>query len=471
MITEVELYIKSVIIQIKQLAMIEADSRPNIFTNARELRGNILKDYPKSTQELYYPLSVAYIWPTLYCPIGCEHCMYSSPKPKTKDNGAVLNDRALGNFIQLSKDSHLESLVVSGGGEPMLELPSILRLLREAQFKYFEITTGGHWLLSDKAIIKNLEKLQQTITDRKNRGDTIDFSIRLSVDQFHQKMVKPERVKRLIDILREDAGLPQNERKYPDIRLFLRALLIEDPTIDEIANMLGAELSQMEGYTRKLRFKDHLSYGINELLIFYKDMRFVGRGRDRVDTKSVELDQYFESYSSSNGDIRLGMTYLKPGSKGEVLDGINIFVRHDGSIMPYGGAPDVVSNIDSESYREFLSKLWSDIISRTLLFKGVNHVKRVAEEIDPNVSERARHKNWIASIVDESLSTIEVRLYISIRLLQEEVKNGSINIDQLPPYVQELMSISPEQLRKDYEKHMQSKGRIEKSYAHEGIKV
>lgn len=52
----------------------------SFFNRARELRSQILSDSPLFKEELTYPLAVAYIWPTKYCPVGCEHCMFASPK-------------------------------------------------------------------------------------------------------------------------------------------------------------------------------------------------------------------------------------------------------------------------------------------------------------------------------------------------------------------------------------------------------
>lgn len=441
-----------------------------IFESARDLRAKVSTTYPLLSDR-EYPLSVAYFWPTKYCPIGCDHCMFASPKPKYIDKSKVLNDTAIEKFIQMSKEAKLKSLVLSGGGEPMMEMPIILKLISEAEYEYFEIITGGHWLASKRLVQTTLGSLQQAIFNRRNRGHDFDFSLRLSLDSYHQTVVKLPWVKRLVDILRDDAILPELERRYPDINLFFRTILIEDDTVYNLAALLDAELTDMKDYIRELKFNDDKSSSINTLQAFYKDMRFVGRGEGLNTVKLMGFDEYFASYSDDHQDIRLGMTYFKPGSRAQALEGINVIVTYEGKMMPYGGAPDVSINIYLEKYQDLLIKLSKDVISRTLLFEGLDHVRKIAEEVDPDIMDRIRRKNWVASVADESLSTAEKRLYISIRLLQIKIENGEIKLDQLPEHVRELVSIDPEVLQAEYHRHMNSIGYIQHDFGNEVVSV
>lgn len=448
------------------------EQQPNIFINAREIRSQLAKDYPQKDKDERYPLSVAYFWPTKYCPIGCEHCMYASPKPRDIDKRMILNSDAVDSFIQITHEAQLESLVVSGGGEPMLEVPTVLRLIENANYKYFEIITGAHWAASERLTKNTFAQVQNAISNRRNTtGISPDFCFRVSIDNYHQAIVKLPWLVRMVDILREDAIRSPEDRQYPDIRLFFRTLLIEDDTIDEFAKLLGAKLGGMNSYVRKLIFSDDKSHGIDSLNVFYKDMRFIGRARDADALKLTEFDQYFDSYAQAEQDVRLGMTYLKPGSKGEALNGINVFVTYDGTMMPYGGVSDVTSNIYFESYDEFQARILKDVISRTLLFKGLDTVRRIAEEVDPNLIDRIRRKNWIASVADESLDTPEKRLYISLRLLQKQIATGEVTIDDLPDYLRDLTGISPEQLKEQYISHTRSQNRFEHSYGNERVTI
>ncbi|HUD44084.1 MAG TPA: 4Fe-4S cluster-binding domain-containing protein [Patescibacteria group bacterium] len=443
----------------------------NIFIRAQELRDRLSNAYPIDYSKNDYPLSVAYFWPTKYCPIGCEHCMFASPKPRNVDSNMILNESAVSNFIEITNQSKLDALVISGGGEPMMEFPTILRLIKEANYRYFEIITGGNWLANEEVMLRGLSQMQAALTEKQQGGDKIDFSIRLSVDNYHQAVVKPEWIKRLVDVLREDAALPVDERRYPDLKLFFRTLLIEDDTVERLADLLGASLTDAQGYVRELVFSDDKISGIEKLKVFYKDMRFVGLGKNVEPDKLTEFDTYFDSYSNKTGDVRLGMTYLNPDSKGEALEGINVFVTYEGRMMPYGGVSDISTNIYSETYEQFLTKLLGDVISRTLLFKGLDHIRKIAEEIDPRVLDRIRKKNWIASVADESLDTAEKRLYVTLRLLQIDVSDGIIELESLPAYVQELIARTPEDLRREYGEHVNSASYVEHTYGNEGVTI
>jgi len=248
-------------------------------------------------------------------------------------------------------------------------------------------------------------------------------------------------------------------------------LLVEDDTVEQLAGLLGAELGDIENYVREMRFSDDKSKGVDTLSVFYKDMRFVGRAKDVDASKLMEFDQYFDSYARTDQDVRLGMTYLKPGSKGETLDGINVFVTYDGTMMPYGGVPDIKSNIYFESYQQFQARVLKDVVSRTLLFKGLDTVRRIAEEVDPQIMDRIRRKNWIASVADESLDTPEKRLYVTVRLLQKELEAGEIAIDDLPEYVREMVGISPEDLQEQYKAHISSQLQSEHTYGNELVTI
>lgn len=196
-------------------------------------------------------------------------------------------------------------------------------------------------------------------------------------------------------------------------------------------------------------------------------MRFIGKAKNEHALKLIKFDDYFSSFKDKNNDLRLGMTYLKPGSKGEILSGINVFVTYGGIMMPYGGVNDIYADIYKDNYSNFIERLLKDIVSRTLLFDGLDSIKRVDEEIDTNITERIRKKNWIASIADESLSTPEKRLYITIRLLQKKILSGEIKQNQLSKSVQNLLSVNPEIFKNIYLKYMNTRTFVKYEYGNE----
>ncbi len=425
-----------------------------IFRNSQELRNQIISQDPEKPEDLI-SLSVAYFWPTKYCPIGCEHCMFASPKLNKVDRKMILSETAVNNFIKISKDANLESLVVSGGGEPTLEMDTIEKLLGEANFKYFEIITGAQWTAKEGLVHKYLGRLQNAITKRKEAGGEFNFSLRVSIDSFHQRVVKLDKIANLVNILREDSK-KKGDKMYPDIKIFFRTLLVDgENTADELARYLGADISDLDHYVRKITFEGDEDADLNNLLVFYKDMRYVGRAKGAWGiNKSVEFDNYFESYAKNQGDIRLGMSYLRPGSEGEALNGINVFVSYDGKMMPYGGAPDVSLNINEEDdFSAYSLKLMRDVVSKTLLLKGIRHIEEVAEEVEPNIRNKIEQKNWLASVADESLATSELRLYVTIRLLQKSIQNDELNISALPDWLQDLINMPVDSLIDEYNKH------------------
>lgn len=442
-----------------------------IFCDSQNLRNKIIKSGIRY-QKKPIPMSVAYFWPTKYCPIGCEHCMFASPGLSKIDHKYILSQEAVSNFIKISKTANLDSLIVSGGGEPTLEMDTILRLINESEYKYFELITGAHWTVDEQLIHEYLGKIQTAISKRKKRGSKFHFSLRVSIDSFHQKVVKLESLGKLVLILMEDYYKEIEDKKYPDISLFFRTLLVEgDNTADSFASYLGGTISEIKNYVRTIKLGNVLNP--YELIVFYKDMRFVGKATNIGSVKkSVKFDKFFDSYSKESGDVRLGMTYLNPGSKGEALDGINVFVSYDGRMLPYGGVPDLVLDINKDSnYSKYVRRLMGDIVSRTLLFKGLRHIEDIAKEIEPKISKMIEQKNWLASVADMSLSTPEMRLYVTIRLLQNEIANGEIQIDSLPDWLQKLTTISAKKLRDKYRELVLKSPKQMHEYINENVTI
>lgn len=198
-------------------------------------------------------------------------------------------------------------------------------------------------------------------------------------------------------------------------------------------------------------------------------MRYLGRALGKRPEKDDHFDDYFASYADVNDDIRLGMVYINPGSTGQALEGINVTVSYDGKMMPYGGVGDVAGNILHDTYQVFTDRLFKDVVSKALLKKGVNYVKKIAEEVDPDIDRRIKDKSWIASVADESLSTSPIRLYTTIRIMQEMVRTGEINIDQISAGILGLINISKSELQKGYYEYLSEAPSITHHYSNEMV--
>lgn len=441
----------------------------NLFFEAEKMRKNLIDEFPLNIHDLQYPLSVAYIWPTKYCPLGCAHCMYASPKLQEIDKKMILSRKAIDNFINITKKGKLDSLVISGGGEPMLEWKTVQKLVRDATYDFCEVITSGYFLVNDDLTKKYLSGLQKVLSYRKKKKKSHNFCLRISIDEYHQKVVKLEWIKKLIYLLKEDARLPHSKRSYPDIKLYFRALLIEDKTVEELAKLTRAHLTSMENYERQLIIEDKKS-PLFLLSVMYKDMRFVGRGKNAKVKTLIGFDQYFESHTKKENDVQLGMggSYVKHGLKHKLIKGIDVFVTHEGDMLPYGGVGDIDFNLyKSKNYKLLLAKLFRDIISRTLLLKGLHHIEEIDKEVDPHVLERVRNKNWLASVADESLATAAQRLYVTIRLFQKHIKSGELKKENLSPYAQKIISISKNRLQREFADYMHHAKHVIFSYANE----
>ena len=110
----------------------------------------------------------------------------------------VLFPEEVDSIIDISDKGNLDFMVVSGGGEPTLEMKTNIRLLSEGTYNHFELNTGGNWLKTEKSTRKILDTLQTAINDKNKNGTKIDFGLRISIDKFHQEKVPIIWIARLI---------------------------------------------------------------------------------------------------------------------------------------------------------------------------------------------------------------------------------------------------------------------------------
>lgn len=436
------------------------------FDDAQTKRKRIIQDLNLPLPN-FLPLAVVYLWLTKYCPVNCDHCMFASPNIVNKNSKFILSNKAIKKFITLSHESKLDTLVISGGGEPLLELSKVINVIKNAHYKNLEIITSGYWTSTKKQISNILNCIQRAISFKNKLSSTkVNFSFRISVDKYHQKKIKLIWLKNLIDIIIEDQSLPAKKRKYPDIKIYLRSLLIKDSTVDEFVNLLKGRITKMNNFVRTI----YLPENSFEIKVFYKEMRFVGRAKNLNEKKLISFKKYFSQYCDKNNDIRLGMTFLDHKSKGEILNGINVFITSEGKIFPYGGTPDIYAQLDTDfTYKDFLEDLFQDIVSRTLLERGLNFIKEIALEVESNINKKIIKKNWLASIADESLATPEIRLYVTIRLIQKYLELKIINRKDLSDYLKEIVSIKPKKLKEFYKDFIKNKKNLKYSYANEQI--
>lgn len=135
---------------------------------------------------------------TARCNAACTHCTTSCGPNET---AAIPREKLLGLMDQGAalwrkhgaKGEQLQFCI--SGGEPFLDFEGLLELVAHGASLHARMScvTNGFWAASDDKARRHLEAI-------KAAGLT---SLAVSTSRFHQRYVKPERVKRALDIARE----------------------------------------------------------------------------------------------------------------------------------------------------------------------------------------------------------------------------------------------------------------------------
>lgn len=134
-----------------------------------------------------------YVWPTKFCNVGCEHCNFSSPSitGAKGSHDAFHTTEAQTRLIQFVNQLGVWKAVLSGGGEPLLEPIMVERFIESVyseRLEEIEVITSGVWAKTPTTAKKVLNRLVDAYR-RRSHPYRAKFSLRLSVDWFHQRAI------------------------------------------------------------------------------------------------------------------------------------------------------------------------------------------------------------------------------------------------------------------------------------------
>jgi hypothetical protein len=94
-----------------------AFGHPDIF------RQSILENVRVENIETFHGKSFACVWPTKFCPVGCDCCFFKSPKCAGTEHAAdnTITPEGREKLIRFINDANVREFVIAGGGEPFLE--------------------------------------------------------------------------------------------------------------------------------------------------------------------------------------------------------------------------------------------------------------------------------------------------------------------------------------------------------------
>ncbi|HLD95144.1 MAG TPA: radical SAM protein, partial [Alphaproteobacteria bacterium] len=120
---------------------------------------------------------------TRFCPVGCKFCFFKSGavfKQPTRED--LLTPEGTKKFIHFANSVNLGYLLVSGGGEPMMEKKSVLQIIEKVDSDRIVLVTSAHWAKTKESARRYLEEIQEALEKRSTKTS---LTIRVSVDSQH----------------------------------------------------------------------------------------------------------------------------------------------------------------------------------------------------------------------------------------------------------------------------------------------
>lgn len=418
--------------------MISTGSADGPFSRPQEYRDNILRSFLAAPHQ-WPGRSYVVVFPTKFCPVGCSHCYFASPKPGKSPAApdTALSEQDVQVVLRFLAEADTELLQITGGGEPLLESARVLQLIEGSPSSRIDLNTSGAPLSSPSKAQDLIERMFAAVRARRC-GGTVYF--RLSVDEFHVQRIGTRAIDTVLGVFR------RNYHRYARERFFLRFhTLFEDQTVPRLIARFGPEIGKVE-------CAPLWRYHVPTRLHFIGDVDFEV-------TYGVRMLSDAEPRMTDHERVARAVDWFavirqpKPGLflDSEGRPGLCLIIHEDGSVELWNTTPtDTVQNIRTHRFHEVRRSIMTDVIQVAAMEKTLLHVDSILEEVNPLALRRARAIGSADSYSRRSLVEARDRLYVSLRLLQGYIAEGMgsrIDMQSLDPVVRDALQLSPAELR------------------------
>lgn len=391
------------------------------------LRQDILQELDPYPEWTNLPVGTVYISPTKWCPVGCEHCNFASlpARGAQRTRESFHSADAQARLLRFVNQLDAWKIVLSGGGEPLLEPALVERLIESAEtarLEEIEVVTSGMWGKTPASALKVLTRLARAYR-RRAHPSAVKLVLRLSVDWFHRQAMGLTPILHILRLL--------DTPEFSDIDCYIRSVLLQnDTTIQALALAIQGELSPLIDYQQTLTLP-----GGRRILVYAKNLILDGRlNRQKLATLPVALppasaiSEFSRRLRGSTGRFIPGLTYSGPVVRHHW--GLSLDILHDGGIrILETTAPDNVPSLYEEDWPTARARLLADPLTIYLLEDGPEALAGLMQEIRPDALQLAQDTNQLYFIVEKLLNTADARLWATVQVLLLQRARGSSYFD------------------------------------------
>ncbi len=306
---------------------------------------------------------------TKYCSVGCGHCKYNAPLPhhSRKRDNMVLSEKQIAFCVDFTKESEINRIVITGGGEPTHELDGVCALIERADVSEVALYTAGQWGSESRECQEHLERFANSLSASKSEKT---LQIRLSVDDFHAERIGVRPIARIVDYLTE------KQQKFSKLVPTIRTIQNYDQSVSDLAALLGGAYQKASDFQGSVTTRAGIAIPVDRL-------NLIPMGRQKrsgqESTVSTSLWSNLEGIQTVQG----------PGWPVWFRGGLNLGVRPSGKLYLYGGSPEDFGKIPERGFTDILDDLLHDPVNAGVTLLGLPNYFRLLAHCAPALAAKA----------------------------------------------------------------------------------
>lgn len=409
----------------------------NIFNSPQKYVNEINKKIQINNPITFNGKSMAVVFLTKFCPVKCSFCFFRS-KDKTENLVNEENEftnEGVKKLIDFLNYVNLETLELSGGGEPFEKIPEMVEIIKKVKTKQIILVTSGYWADNEEKTASILSLINNAVNEREDK-DEVDVILRLSADKFHGKNVDLNNIKNVINYF-------ENTNKNL-LRLRIHTM-INDGLVENFINLISDSSVRIANNKFNIKTKSGCEFELEKAKMFYSNLKVNLLNTKNIDKASLVFFKDIEESPLNNYSIYKD----KEGQYG-----LDFLINYAGNVSTWGNYQmSNAPNIYCDDKQTILNKLYKDIISYSFLHLNYYERDKIVREINPNAADRAIATNVRdfsgMSLLEES----DTKLYYQLIVLKKYIEQGVVTKDQLKllsPELSEYIETSPEKIKDVY---------------------
>lgn len=378
---------------------------------------------------------------TSYCGVGCPFCFFHSPSLKKEKSISEelenhFSTEGVEKFISFANEANVGYLQISGGGEPFLEKNAIIECLKRVEADRIILVTSGSWAFDKMKAEEYLDDLYDAFNKRKSKARV---TIRLSVSDYHNIKLKGKPVVNLIKIFEDkyknDKNFTLQLKTFENDNSLVHLLneyfsgfkldIVEDNGSDDFNHI------KIMPWKYVLTLKSGFKIIVGKSRIFNSNLRPNLYDKEEIRKSEKIYDTDLELSQKNNSSI----VYNSNG-----INGIDWIVEYNGNVCTWQNrVQDNLLNIYEDNYNDVLRNTYSDPLTYSYIDKGAKYREKIVSEVSPKTVSLMKSVNIRDYAGTQLFFDEKIRLYYTIRVIQDYLLEGKINIDVLNEFPKELI--------------------------------